>query len=71
MNTKTRVVNLRMEDYDVYIGRGSIFGNPYTHISDRPTLAKYVVATRGEAIQKYKEYFDKRIKEDENFKKRF
>jgi len=26
---KTRVVNLNIEKYDVYIGRGSIWGNPF------------------------------------------
>lgn len=27
---KTKVVNLRKEDYDVYIGRPSKWGNPFT-----------------------------------------
>lgn len=27
---KTRVVNLRKEDYDVYIGRPGKWGNPFT-----------------------------------------
>lgn len=50
------MVNVSNSDYDVYIGRGSVWGNPYTHISDRKTLAKYVVPTRAEAIKAYKQY---------------
>lgn len=63
----TRVVNLRKESYSVYIGRGSIFGNPYSHLAQG--LHKFQVATRDEACDKYQEYFDKRIAEDEEFRK--
>jgi hypothetical protein len=52
----TRVVNLKDEDYDVYIGRGSKWGNPFTHIKDKQTLAEHIVETREEAIEKYREY---------------
>ena len=54
----SRVVNLNKEPYDIYIGRGSKWGNPYTHISDKETLAKYVVSSREEAMLKYREYLD-------------
>lgn len=48
----TKVVHCKKEPYDVYIGRPSIWGNPYSH---KPgTLAKYKVDTREEAIQCYK-----------------
>lgn len=50
----TRVVNLYKEPYDVYIGRGSKWGNPYSH--KQGTKAKFVVATREEAVEKYREY---------------
>jgi len=40
----------------VYIGRPSIWGNPYTHRKDETTLAKFVVATRREAIEKYEDH---------------
>ena len=53
-----RVVNINKEIYDVYIGRGSKWGNPYTHISDKETLAKYVVGSREEAMLKYREYLE-------------
>jgi len=53
----TKVINIKSgEKYDVYIGRPSEFGNPFTHIKNRETKAEYIVSTRKEAIQKYKEY---------------
>lgn len=52
----TSVVHFKKEPYDIYIGRGSKWGNPYTHIKDRKTLATYVVDSREEAIEKYREY---------------
>lgn len=51
-----RVVNINQEDYDVFIGRGSKWGNPFTHITDKPTLADTIVESREEAIEKYREY---------------
>lgn len=39
---------------DVYIGRGSPYGNPYSHMSN--TTALYRVANRDEAVDKYREY---------------
>lgn len=50
----TRVVNINKEPYDVYIGRGSKWGNPFTHKDG--TTAKYKVDTRKEAIENYREY---------------
>lgn len=51
-----RVVNISQEDYDVFIGRGSKWGNPFTHIKDKHTLADTIVDTREEAIERYREY---------------
>ena len=53
---KTRVVHCMHEKYDVYIGRPSKWGNPFTHIHDRTTLAKFQVKDREEAIEKYREW---------------
>lgn len=53
-----KVVHVNKEPYDVYIGRPSKWSNPYTHIKDKKTLAKYVVDTREEAIQKFREYIE-------------
>ena len=52
----TRVVHVNKEDYDVYIGRPSEWGNPYSHIRDKKTLAEFVVSTREEAISKYRDW---------------
>lgn len=51
-----KVVHCKKEKYDVYIGRPSIWGNPYTHIKDKNTKAEFIVNSREEAIQKYEEY---------------
>lgn len=51
-----RVVNLNHDEYDVFIGRGSKWGNPFTHIKDKATLADFIVETREEAIESYREY---------------
>ncbi len=50
----TTVVNIRKHKCDVFIGRGSKWGNPFTHIADRPTKAEFVVSTRAEAISSYR-----------------
>ncbi len=49
-----RVVNLRKEKYTVYIGRGSIFGNPFKI---------EVVGSRSKAISLYENYVRKQISE--------
>jgi len=51
-----KVVHFKREPHDVYIGRPSKWGNPFTHIADKKTAAKYIVASREEAVQKYKEW---------------
>jgi len=48
------VVHFRKDPYDVYIGRGSKWGNPFSHKED--TLAKFQVGSRKEAIEKYEEW---------------
>ncbi len=47
---------MKDEPYDIYIGRGSKWGCPYTIIKDRPTLASEIVDSKEEALSKYKEY---------------
>lgn len=56
MGKTTKVVNMKNDPYDIYIGRGSKWGCPYTIIKDRPTLAKEIVDSKEEALAKYKEY---------------
>jgi hypothetical protein len=48
------VVHCKKEKYDVYIGRPSKWGNPFSH--QIGTLAKYKVATRNEAISKFEDW---------------
>lgn len=50
---KTTVVNKKHGvPYDLYIGRGSKWGNPFSHRYG--TLARYRVDTREEAIEAYR-----------------
>ncbi len=61
-----KVVNLYKEPYDVYIGRAGkgkdgYFGNPF-HLESWEN--------RGDTLEKFKEYFDERIKKDPEFKRR-
>lgn len=65
MDLKPIVVNKYKEPYDVYIGRGSKWGNPFTHISDKHTKAEFIVATREESIEKFREYIIERISNGE------
>src|SRR5258706_6063244 len=52
---KTMVINKRSgEPYDLYIGRPSKWGNPFSHLNN--TIAKFKVSTRDEAIRKYEEW---------------
>jgi hypothetical protein len=44
----TKVVNKNKEPYDAYIGRGSIFGNPYIIGKD---------GSRNEVISRYEDWF--------------
>lgn len=53
----TKVVNLRKESYDVYIGRGSPFGNPY-HVK---------VYGRAGCIELYARWFYQRLRNDVTF----
>ena len=53
----TRAVNCNKEPYDVYCGRGSIWGNPYTHLPLGQTQAQFQVGSREEAIEAYEDWF--------------
>lgn len=54
LKMKTKVVHVMISKYDIYIGRPSKWGNQYTHKDG--TMAKFKVATREEAVEKYREY---------------
>ena len=51
------VVNKYKEPNNIYCGRGSILGNPYYFDKSAISDSKYKVATREEAIDKFREYF--------------
>jgi|TARA_R110000868_G_scaffold195851_1_gene441596 hypothetical protein len=53
---KSKVVHCKKESYNVYIGRPSKWGNPFTHRPDGKTLAKYVVKDRDTAVNAYREW---------------
>lgn len=67
-SNKITVVHCKESEYDIYIGRPSILGNPYTHISERHTRADKLVTTREEAIQKFFEYAQDRMHDDAEFR---
>jgi hypothetical protein len=48
------VVNCRREDFDIFIGRPSKYGNIYSH--QYGTLARFKVASREEAIYCYEQW---------------
>ena len=52
--SETRVVHCRKEKYDIYIGRPSKWGNPFSH--KEGTLAEFKVRDRKEAIEKFEQY---------------
>lgn len=47
---------------DVYIGRGSILGNPFTSIKDRKTKAEFICNSREDSIKMFKDYLLDKIK---------
>ena len=47
---------------DIYIGRPSALGNPFTHMKRGDTLAKYKVDTREEAVSSYAKYLAEKWK---------
>lgn len=57
---KAVAVNMKTSDYDVYVGRGSKWGNPFTHRPDvkakRPELI--LVGSVEEAVERYDEWLD-------------
>ena len=50
----TRIVHFRKEPYDVYIGRPSMWGNPFSHREG--TLAQFKVEYRNAAVDHYAEW---------------
>ena len=62
-----KVVHCKKDAHDVYIGRPSIWGNPYTHLANAH-LAEFKVATREEAISKYRIWLTDKVHSDPIFR---
>ena len=59
----SRVVNKRVtNEFDVYIGRPSEWGNPFSHRNG--TLAQFKVATVAEAIESYRIWLWREVQRD-------
>jgi hypothetical protein len=55
----TKVVNVKNERCDIYIGRRDTrlhFGNPFTHLPVKNTRAGIQVGTREEAVEAYRKW---------------
>ena len=46
---------------DVYIGRGSVLGNPFTSIKDKVTKAEFICEDREQSIESFREYLKLKI----------
>lgn len=75
---KINVVNRRTYqnngEFDIYIGRGSVLGNPFTSIPIDRTKAEFQCNSREESIEMFKEYIinkinnkDKQVCDELNF----
>ncbi len=54
----TKVVHLKNEECDIVISRPSKWGNPFTHIKTKKTLAKFICSSRKESIDRYREWIE-------------
>lgn len=46
---------------DVYIGRGSVLGNPFTSIKTGKTKAEFICNSREESVKNFREYIEEKI----------
>ena len=53
---KTWAVHKNKHEFDIYVGRPSKYGNPYTHIQDGKNAAEFIVSTRDQAISEYRKH---------------
>lgn len=50
---------------DIYCGRGSVLGNPFTH--KQGTKATFIVESRNEAVEAYRTYFKEQMDSNAEF----
>jgi len=72
---KTTVVNKRAPGFKPnanqrYIGRGSLFGNPFTHLPLNRTKAQFQVKTEEESIVRFESWLRERLAEDLNLRQK-
>ena len=65
----TTVVNKRARDFrsnpnQIYIGRGSQWGNPFTHLPLEKTKAKWQVKTEEESMTSYEAWIREKLAKD-------
>lgn len=60
---ETKVVHCKKEPYDIYIGRPSMWGNPFSH--KEGTQATFKVNTIEEAISNYNKWLGMKYKAGE------
>lgn len=48
---------------DIYIGRGSTLGNPFTSIRDKITKAEFICNSREESVESFRDYLNNKINE--------
>ncbi|MFW6247373.1 MAG: DUF4326 domain-containing protein [bacterium] len=51
-----KVVHCKKESYDIYVGRPSKWGNPFSHKEN--TKAKYKTSSIKEALDKYRDWIE-------------
>ena len=70
-----QVINKRFQDFSrnnnqIYIGRGSPWGNPFTHLPLSRTKAQFQVATEVESIIRYEAWLRGRLEKDLTLRQR-
>jgi hypothetical protein len=60
-----KVVHCKVEPFDVYIGRPSMWGNEYSHKED--TIAKYKAVDRDHAIELFEIFWRVQLSLDREF----
>ena len=64
-----RVINKRSRGFvrssnQIYIGRGSLWGNPFTHWPITRAKAQFQLATEGESMIRYEAWLRGRLEKD-------
>lgn len=62
------VVHCKRAPYDLYVGRPSLLGNPYTHLAVSGTGAQFQVVTIQQAVDNFRSYARWRMESDDTFR---